>query len=203
VAAKREQADSLTLTELEQVRVLADPLRMRVVEVLCRGERTTKQVAEELGEKPTKLYHHVEALEKVGIVRQTRTRRNRGTLERYYVAVARSFRADPRLFGGGGSPKSAAMQSMVSALLGSTAQELERLAASAGAESGLGEEAVLSYLAIDADPATIDRLKRRLLRLLADIQKLGDDSTSRRGSRRYRLTLAFFPLDRFDDAGSK
>ena len=201
MAAKREQLESLTLTDLEQVRVLADPLRMRIVEVLCRGERTTKQVAEELGEKPTKLYHHVEALEKVGLVRQTRTRRNRGTLERYYVTVARNFRADPRLFAGGArASKAATMQSIVTTILGSTGQELDRLAASGGAEAGLGEEAVLSYLAIDADPETIARLQRRLSRLLADIQKLTDDpATPRRDARRYRLTLAFFPLDRFDD----
>lgn len=31
----------------------------------AKPERTTKQVAERLGEKPTKLYHHVEALERV------------------------------------------------------------------------------------------------------------------------------------------
>lgn len=198
MAPKREQAELLTLTDLEQVRVLADPLRMRVVEVLCRGERTTKQVAEELGEKPTKLYHHVEALEKVGLVRPTRTRRNRGTLERYYVAVARNFRADPRLFSGGG-PSTPAIQSMVSTILGSTGQEMERLAAGARGKTGLGEEGALGYLAIDADPETIARLRRRLRRLLQDIQKIANEDTPRGDCRRYRLTLAFFPLDRFDE----
>ena len=93
---KIEQVDLLTLTELEQIRILADPLRLRMVEVFCRGEHTTKQVAQKLEEKPTKLYHHVEALEKVGLIRQTRTRRNRGTLERYYLAVAKAFRADSK-----------------------------------------------------------------------------------------------------------
>ena len=48
--------------ELEQVKVLADPLRVRILETMALEERTTKQVAEELGEKPTRLYPHVEAL---------------------------------------------------------------------------------------------------------------------------------------------
>ena len=63
----------------------------RLLEALVLEPRTTKQVAEALGEKPTKLYHHVDALEKVGLIRLIRTQRNRGTLEKYYQSVARSF----------------------------------------------------------------------------------------------------------------
>ena len=63
------QAGSLTLSDLDQVKVLADPLRIRILEEMCTAERTTKQVAQRLGEKPTKLYHHVEALERVGLIR--------------------------------------------------------------------------------------------------------------------------------------
>ena len=108
------QEAQFTLTELEQVRILADPLRLRILEVLCDEERTTKQVAEQLGEKPTKLYHHVEALEKIGLIRQTRTRRNRGTLERYYLAIARRFTADPKVFAGEvGQEKAETMQSRI------------------------------------------------------------------------------------------
>ena len=43
-----------TLTDLDQVKLLADPLRLRIIEVLCEGERTTKQIADEIGERPTK-----------------------------------------------------------------------------------------------------------------------------------------------------
>lgn len=200
MAAKREQADVMTLTSLEQVKVLSDPLRMRIVEVLCRDERTTKQVAEELGEKPTRLYHHVEALERAGLLRLTRTRRNRGTLERYYVAAARSFRADPRLFGGGGTADEAAtMRSMMTTIFSTTAAEVERLAGRGGDAGGIGDEGVLGYLAIDADAETIEGLRRRLKRLLGDIQKLEPAAGSRDASRRFRLTLAFYPLDRFED----
>ena len=71
--------------DLEQVKALADPLRMRIVEALRSGPRTTQQVADASGETPTRLYHHVEALERAGILRLVETRRNRGTLEKYYL----------------------------------------------------------------------------------------------------------------------
>ncbi len=77
------QAELRTLDDLKQVRALADPLRMRILTALSE-ERTTKQVAELLHEKPTRLYHHVDALERAGLVQLTRTRPKRGTIEKYY-----------------------------------------------------------------------------------------------------------------------
>ena len=71
---------TLALTALDQVRALADPLRVRMLGAFASEERTTRQVAEVLGEKPTRLYHHVKALAAAGLIRKTRTRRNRGTL---------------------------------------------------------------------------------------------------------------------------
>ncbi|MCG8460223.1 MAG: helix-turn-helix domain-containing protein, partial [Holophagales bacterium] len=87
----------LTITELEQLKVLADPLRSRILERFAERARTTKQVAASLGEPPTKLYHHVDALERAGLIELVATRQNRGTLEKHYRAVARTFRADAQL----------------------------------------------------------------------------------------------------------
>lgn len=187
-----EPEDVLKLTELEQVRVLADPLRLRIVERLCEEEATTKQVAQALGEKPTKLYHHVEALERIGLIRQTRTRRNRGTLERYYRSVALRFEADGRLFQSADSPpKLEALKSVIDTIVTTTSRELNELA-------GLGiddpaEAGVLSFVHIEAGEKTIARLKRRLLKLCSDIQALqpDDDPTQRK----FRMTIAFYPID--------
>lgn len=198
-----DQAKVFNLTDLEQVRVLADPLRVRIIEQFCSSERTTKQVAEALDEKPTKLYHHVDALEKVGLIRQTRTRRNRGTLERYYRAVARTFTADASLFGGG-EPQAATadtLRSMVSTILDTTARELTDLADRGGlsGEEGI-DEGTLSFLQIEADERTIARIRRRLHRLLSDLQKL-DDGEQAPPRHKRRLLIAFYPLD-LDDPGA-
>ncbi len=74
--SRKPPREFMVLTELDQIKVLADPLRIRILESLSE-ERTTKQVAQLIGEKPTKLYHHVDALERVGLIQQTRTRQNR------------------------------------------------------------------------------------------------------------------------------
>jgi DNA-binding transcriptional ArsR family regulator len=206
--SRNEQVDLLTLTNLEQVRVLADPLRIRIVEKLCDDEHTTKQVAEALGEKPTKLYHHVEALEKVGLIRQTRTKRNRGTLERYYLSVARRFNTEAALFAGDDSPPAAeALQSIVATILETTGRELSELSElAAGHDGKAAEECLLSFIYLEADQKTITRLQRRMKKLLTDIQALDDrsdrDEDDGPKMRKYRLTLAFYPLDHEDGSAS-
>src|SRR5438105_13337960 len=82
--------------ELAQMRALAHPLRLRIMELFAGQPRTTKQVAELLGEPPTRLYHHVAALERAGLSRLTETRKKRGTLERWHEAAARSLPPAPR-----------------------------------------------------------------------------------------------------------
>ena len=104
--------DSYTVADLEQVKVLADPLRLRILEAFCE-ERTTKQVADRLGEKPTKLYHHVDLLDRLGLIELMRTKKNRGTLEKYYLAVAKTFRVESAVFSAadtGPSPKAESLR---------------------------------------------------------------------------------------------
>lgn len=90
-----------TIRHLDQVRALADPLRLRIVEVLAEEARTVMQVARLLRRKPTGLYHHVRVLEAAGLLREERTQQKRGTIERYYRAVHAELRIDPRVFEGG------------------------------------------------------------------------------------------------------
>ncbi len=90
--------NSLAIQKLEQVKALTDPLRQRILHALCQDALTTKQVAQQLGEKPTRLYHHVAALERAGLVQIVETRQKRGTVEKYYRAVAQKFVIDKKLF---------------------------------------------------------------------------------------------------------
>src|SRR3982751_652508 len=79
---------------LEQMRALSHPLRIRLLELFAECPRTTKQAAEALGEAPTKLYHHVAALERAGLVRLRETRQNRGTTEKYFEVTQSQLMAE-------------------------------------------------------------------------------------------------------------
>jgi len=194
--AKTRQAPSLTLSDVRQVKVLANPLRIRILEELCTAERTTKQVAQRLGEKPTKLYHHVDALERVGLIRLARTRQNRGTVEKYYMAVARQFKADSRIFSAadtGGDEGDAALLAMISTVFDRTADEMRGLVTQERGRAGIEEKGVLSYLEIRTDREHARRLQARLTKLIQSLA--GTDEVAKKASAKsYRLTIAFYPI---------
>jgi len=79
------------VARLEQVKVMAHPLRLRMLHLFGETPRTAKQVAAILGEKPTRLYHHVDAMARVGLIELVETRQNRGATEKYYRTAARRF----------------------------------------------------------------------------------------------------------------
>jgi DNA-binding transcriptional ArsR family regulator len=184
-----------TLKNLEQVKVLADPLRIRILEAFCQ-ERTTKQVADLLGEKATKLYHHVDALERVGLIALARTRQNRGTVEKYYLAVARIFRADSSAFQPklrGRSDKSEALRQMMATFFDTTIAELTGLVDRGdNAVKGIEEEAIVSFLEIRGTRAQLHEIRRKLKAVVDEVTAEGD---GRKVEGRARLTLAYYPLE--------
>lgn len=198
VAMAREKSrgaeKDVLLANLQQMKVLADPRRIRILELLGE-ERTTKQVAEMLGEPPTRLYHHVAALERVGLIRLARTRQSRGAIEKYYVAVAKAFSADPGLFTSRRAPQAAsATQSIATRLLDLTGDDLRALLADGTSLEGLKEKGILSYLEVRGTPRELQAIRTRLARIIEGCvtrggRKRGDET-------RYRLTIAFFPMAR-------
>lgn len=182
-----------TISDLEQVKVLANPLRIRLLESFAE-ERTTKQVAELLGEKPTRLYHHVDALERVGLIRLTRTQPNRGTVEKYYLSVARTFRTDSALFSADTTDEDLeTLQGVVSTMLNSSANELQTLIADHSGK-GVEEEGVLSFLEIRGTEKYVSGLQEKFMNFIEEMGAECEDEPED-GGRRFRLLLAYYPLD--------
>ena len=86
------------IDSLEQVRLLSDPLKLKLLQLFATEPRTTREAAEELGEGVTKLYRHVDALQAAGLLEVVDEARKRGTVERRFGAVARRFEVDRGLF---------------------------------------------------------------------------------------------------------
>jgi predicted ArsR family transcriptional regulator len=78
----------------EQIRALASPLRTEIGDLLAgQGPLTVRELATALGRRPTAIYHHLQELERVGIVRPTRrTQGERGRPAVAYETVAPRMR---------------------------------------------------------------------------------------------------------------
>ena len=59
---------------IEQLRAIADLLRLRIVDILKEKPMTVTQLGEALGQAPAKVHYHVRELEKVGLLRLVETR---------------------------------------------------------------------------------------------------------------------------------
>jgi len=85
------------IQDRETLKVLADPLRSQILEVLIEAPQTIKQVAGKLGLAVSKLYYHFSLLEKHGLISVAETRLVSNLVEKSYQAVANSFELAPGL----------------------------------------------------------------------------------------------------------
>ncbi|MHB1328200.1 MAG: ArsR/SmtB family transcription factor [Gemmatimonadales bacterium] len=81
----------LALSTVEQVRALADPLRLRIVEVLVVREHAALDIAKQVGVPVTRLYHHLDLLLKAELIEVVRQVPRRGLEERIFRATARRY----------------------------------------------------------------------------------------------------------------
>jgi DNA-binding transcriptional ArsR family regulator len=73
---------------VEQLRAIADLLRIRIIELLEKRAMTVTQLGDELGLAPAKVHYHVRELERVGLLELVETREKGGILEKYYQPIA-------------------------------------------------------------------------------------------------------------------
>lgn len=88
--------DELVLDDLDLLGELVHPTRSRIIRAM-RQPRSVADVATQLEMPVTRLYHHVNRLEELGLIRVVATRRVAAVTERRYQVVAKSFRVDDAL----------------------------------------------------------------------------------------------------------
>lgn len=89
--------DTYQLETVEQMRTIADPLRLRIIDCLGRQAMTATQLGAILELPANKVHYHVRELERVGLVRLVETREKSGILEKYFRLVAHSLQVPESL----------------------------------------------------------------------------------------------------------
>jgi DNA-binding transcriptional ArsR family regulator len=172
-----------------QIKALAHPLRQQILELMIEAPITTKQVADRLGEKPTKLYHHVDTLEVAGLIKLVKTRRKRGTVEKYYEAVAERFVIDRQVVEvrSATDDEQGDFESVISNSLDGTLNEIRE-----SMDTGLiraDDESVFIRTHLRMTPLQVSMLVDRLQEWIRDCER-GQDPNA---EMEYGLTAAFYP----------
>ena len=176
------------IKDLDQVRLLSDPLKLRLLQAFAESPRTTKQVAAELGESVTKLYRHVDALQDAGLIEIVDETRKRGTIQRTFRAVAQRFEADHSLFSdtsaNGGAEAARDMLRVT---------ETEILDALAKAGDDDEDKAVVMRFRGKATPDEIAALRKQLADWLDALPN--DDRPPAEDAKEFGGLVAFYQID--------
>ena len=85
------------IADLETLKVVIDPLRLQILEVLDPAPKTINYVAGKLGLASSRLYYHFNLLESHGLIRVVETRMVNNIIEKIYWTTAEELSVDSEL----------------------------------------------------------------------------------------------------------
>jgi DNA-binding transcriptional ArsR family regulator len=190
--------DDFYIDAVDQALTLLKPQRIELLKQM-NEPRTCPELARYFDETPQKIYYHVKALERAGLVEKMGERRVRGTVEGYYQAKARSYWLAPRLVGELGGQRLTQDQMSLHFLLSLAAEMHDDI----GRLTGRAEQEIPS-LGLSAQIVLPDGNKRAAF--LQEVQTIfqdlagkygsrGDDGTAAASEQMFRLVLACYPKD--------
>ncbi len=187
------------IKDLETLRVLADPLHHRIIELLIQEPLNVRQIAEKLGLMPSKLYYHISLLEKQGLIKVVETRQVANLIEKQYAAVSRYIDVDPELLAFNTQEGKVNVNSMLTGTIDATRDDILRSleARAYELEHGAPEKPrnmVVTRLLARLPEKRAEEFARRLAKLMEDFDQ-ADSGGSRAGEeiQPYALTVAYYP----------
>jgi DNA-binding transcriptional ArsR family regulator len=114
------------ISDFETLKVVADPLRAQIFELLVQDTHTVAQAAEKLGLGASKLYYHFGLLEKVGLIKVVGTRQVRNMVEKDYRAAYDTIDVAPSLLNFSTTEGQENLQAMLAATLDATRDDILR-----------------------------------------------------------------------------
>lgn len=185
-----------TITDLETLKVISEPLRAQLVEVLVAEPLTVKQVADKLGLAVSKLYYHVNLLEKHGLIQVVDTRIVSGIIEKQYRAVASKLDVDKNLLNFATDEGKETINAIINSTIDLTREDLLRSLQARYFEleqqtAVHRPRAILITRELSRIPD--ERADEFIEQLNTLIKSFGNEDTNDSTLRTYALTIAFYP----------
>ncbi|MDX9849739.1 MAG: winged helix-turn-helix domain-containing protein [Anaerolineaceae bacterium] len=189
------------INDLETLKVVADPVRNQILEVLEKKPQNVKEVADKLGLAPSKLYYHFNMLEKVGLIKVVETRQVANLIEKYYHTTSSFIDIDHNLLNFSTVEGKENMFTMVTSTIDTTREDLLRSlqARSLQLEQGVAgklRSVTLSRYISNMTDEKADEFHKRLEGLL---EEFIDSDTKDPEQQTFAMTIAMYPSFYFRD----
>lgn len=207
--------DVLVIRDAETLRIVSDPLRLRMLELMRERPQTAKELATALRVSRTKLYYHLNLLTDHGLITVADTRLVSGIVEKQYRVTAYRMTVDKALIG----PTSVgndALDTYVSVVLDEVRTEINR-SVDAGLidlertheDNILPRRLVLGRKWMRLTPDQVAAFSQRYAEVMDEFDAAaslhsGDDATApdEDGRQLYEWLIAFYPTIPPDGAES-
>lgn len=198
-----KQEPIFIIRDLDTLKVIADPLRTQILEVLILQPLTVKQVAEKLGLAASKLYYHVNLMEKHGLIRVVDTRVVSGIIEKTYRAAATNLDIDPSLLAFTTDAGKDNINTVLVATIDTTRDDILRSlqARYFELEQGAGQRSRRVVVTRQLSRIPDERADEFAARLDALLKEFNAADTDSPDLQTYALTVAFYPSFYFRDSG--
>ena len=200
---KYNPAALLVVRDLDTLKILADPLRNQILEILAPGELTINQIAEKLGLAPSKLYYHINLLEKQGLIQEVDSIVKGNIIEKVYWITAFEFKMDEKLCNFGTPEGQQSMMTSMIMPIDSTREDIVRSlearasALEQGAEPHPRDVVIYREIRVMSDEHA-DQFRDRLRALLDEFEGSENDHAGE-GAHTRALTVAFYPSFYYDE----
>lgn len=192
-------ADAMKITDLESLKVLADPLRLSILEYLMKPS-TVKRIAEKLGKPPTKLYYHFNLLEQHGLIQLVDTRVVSGIIEKHYQATARSYQVDKGLLAPGSAEGDSGVEMTLSGILADAKNDfLESRSQGAfdvSKDAPPHRRMIMGQLRLNLTPEQIASMHERLDALLDELDVWSQANENNPDSMPFKMLIFAHPSSR-------
>jgi DNA-binding transcriptional ArsR family regulator len=183
-----EQIEEMLVDDLDLIGELTHPLRSRVLHRL-RRPHSVAELAESLEVPVTRLYHHINRLEEIGMISVVATRRAGARTEHRYRNAALDFRLDDKVIA---ATDAATFARTVGSLFDVARTEILREIEIGGlSPQRVHGQASIAFSEFSLDDDALAEFLDRLHALLAEYSKIDEQTDSHN---RWRLFLAGFPL---------
>lgn len=188
-----------------KLRVLADPVRSFIVYSLVTEAKTVKQLAAELDCPPTRLYYHLEQLQKHGLVFVERTRVVSGITEKSYRAAAKDWVLDRSELAAGQGYDQARLDALLAFVFDQSRLEIQRQAEAGALDLSQRAPTRGSLVAyrnvLKLSDAQADRLYARLLAFWQEYDEIAKEPAEH--GRFYAFSVALYPNALSSEAQTK
>lgn len=202
---KAGMQESFIIHDLETLKVVADPLRSQILEILIHQPATVKQIAEKLGLTPSNLYYHINQLEKYKLIIVVETRMVANMLEKLYRATAANLDIDPELLNFATDTGKETIHTVLTSTIDTTREDILRSlqARYFVLDQGAKEHPrrfILTRLVSRMEESRIEEFQSRLDALIHDFSAADNKDQSRDdGHPAYAFTVAFYPTFYFPE----